>query len=164
VTDVKFEKGISMKTNRLRARVSLRIPFSQGYVFIVGALLLICSTPVNPASQQDAEVGGVWEAKIDGTQQSTGYPQSDEAILSLTRSGSKVTGTMLYAGFSEEAKLTGTVSGRTVRFTAVFDLGPNCKARIEVYATVASNQTMQGRYSAVTCEDAVRGTLTASKR
>ena len=97
---------------------------------MLGGLLLTSSTPANLASQQEAEVSGIWEARIAGTQQSTGYPQSDDAILSLTQSGSRVAGTMTYAGVFEGAVLTGTVSGRTFRFNAVFDLGPNCKARI----------------------------------
>jgi len=160
-----FRQSVALDDRWRRANLRIVVFLQErGSRRILGASAVPLTTSGAPTSERDADVSGVWDAEISGTQQSTGYPQKDEAILSLRQSGSNVSGTMAYAGVSGKAALTGTVSGSTFKFIAALDLGPKCRARFEVSAKVTSREAMKGSYSAKTCEDTVRGTITAGRR
>ncbi len=121
------------------------------------------SSPTAP-TPETADVGGAWTVRLAGTQQRTGVPQTDDAILTLRQSGAVVTGTMQYSGLSTAANVSGAVTNSTLTFTATQALSPTCSVTVQVRATVSVREReMQGSYRATTCEDTVVGTLSGRR-
>jgi hypothetical protein len=133
-------------------------------VALAGAVACNSTSPTAPTNST-ADISGIWNARIAGTQQRSGALQTDNALLALRQNDADVAGTIHYSGLSEAAELSGSLSNRVFTFTASQMLSPTCSAtvRATVSLSAAGNQ-MTGDYRAVTCEDTVIGTLTATRR
>jgi hypothetical protein len=135
-----------------------------GALALVGAVACNRTSPTSPTTST-ADVGGIWNARITGIQQRTGAVQTDGAQLTLRQTAGDVTGTMQYSGLSSSATLSGSVSNRVFVFTAGQMLSSTCSAAIEATVSLSDAGTeMAGDYRAVTCEDTVIGTLSATRR
>ena len=122
------------------------------------------TTPTAPTNST-ADVSGLWNAQIRGIQQRTGAAQADDALLTLRQNDADVAGTLHYAGLSEAAELSGSLSNRIFTFTASQMLSPTCSATVRATVSLsAAGNELTGDYRAVTCEDTVIGTLTATRR
>jgi hypothetical protein len=131
---------------------------------LTAAIACNSTGPASP-SNDTVNVGGSWRARIAGIQQRSSAAQTDDAILTLRQSGAGVTGVIQYSGLPTAASLSGSVSGRTFTFTAAQMLSPTCAASVESTVTVSeSGNGITGSYRAVTCEDTVIGTLTATRQ
>lgn len=134
-----------------------------GAVLTVG---IACSS-TRPTSPTAAilDVSGSWNARIAGIQQRSGATQTDEALITLRQDGVGVTGTLQYAGLPTAASVSGSVSDRAFTFTATQMLSSTCAASVQASVTLsASGDAITGSYRAVTCEDTVIGTLSATRR
>jgi hypothetical protein len=130
---------------------------------LAGTVACNATTPTSPTTNT-ADVSGTWNARITGFQQRTGAPQTDGALLTLRQNAAEVTGSMHYSGLSAAATLSGHVSNRVFMFTATQILSPACSAAIEATVSLsAAGNEMTGDYRAITCEDTVIGTLTATR-
>jgi hypothetical protein len=127
----------------------------------------IACTSTRPTSPTGAtvDVSGSWNARIAGTQQRSGAVQTDEAIMTIRQDGAAVTGNIQYAGLPDAASVSGRVSDNAFTLMATQMLSPTCAASVEATVMVsASGTAITGSYRAVTCEDTVIGTLSATRR
>ena len=133
-------------------------------VALTGAIACSGTSPTAPATST-ADVSGLWNARITGIQQRTGAAQADDALLTLRQNDAEVAGTLHYSGLPEAADLSGSLSSRVLTFTAAQMLSPTCSATVRATVSLsAAGNEMTGDYRAVTCEDTVIGTLTATRR
>jgi len=133
--------------------------------FLLGCLLGGCGG--SPAAPDAVTVSGTWDATFEGIVQGAGTTQTDDVMLQLDQTGTRVSGFLRFSPNFEAIDVPiveGRVDGRRLTYSAVTTLG-NCELRADAELSLDPSGTrLNGSQTQSNCEGTAVGQITATRR
>jgi hypothetical protein len=109
-------------------------------------------------------LAGIWDARFVGTVVGSQTSQTDDFTLSITQSGSTITGTIRYAGLQATFPLSGNLAGDRFEYRSSLTIA-GCEFRLEAETTVEPDgRRFAGSQTQSSCEGTALGRVEATRR